>query len=390
MAKQPGSATVALSVGTVAFAVAFAAWSLLSPLISGLQRDLGLTDFQTSTVIAVPVILGSLLRLPLGVMTDRLGGRRVFTGLLLLVIPALLILSVARSYGMLLLGGLWLGLGGASFAVGVPFVSRHYPPQRQGFVLGVYGAGNIGTALAARAAPQIAGTWGRPAVFQVFMGLLAVMAVVFWLLARDAPAPANAPRASLGASLRMLQTERTVWLFSLFYFVTFGGFVAFALYLPKLLVDLYQITPLDAGNRVFVFVLLATIARPTGGWLADRIGGTRVLQAVFLVSTLMALVLTFTTALIPLTVACLTISWFLGLGNGAVFKLVAEHFPGRTGSVTGVVGAAGGLGGFFPPLVMGAVRQTLGTYWLGFLLLGLMGLLCLLLTRRVVKPDQNL
>ena len=388
-ANERSGATLALALGTLAFAVSFAAWSLLSPLSSGIQRNLGLSEFQTSVLIAVPVILGSLLRLPLGIMTDRYGGRRVFTGLLLLVLPALLILSQATSYTTLLLGGLWVGLSGASFAVGVPFVSRYYPPERQGFALGVYGAGNIGTAITARLAPQIANGWGQAAVFYVFMGLVGVMAVVFWLLARDAPAPANAPKPSLANSLNVLRTERLAWLFSLFYFLTFGGFVAFSLYLPKLLVDLYGITPLDAGNRVFVFVLLATIARPLGGWLADRWGGGRILQAVFLVVTLAALVLSFTTELIPLTIACLTSAWFLGLGNGAVFKLVAQYFPGRTGTVTGIVGAAGGLGGFFPPLILGAVRQSLGSYTVGFVLLGLTALLCFVLNQRVTMRGAS-
>ncbi len=381
--NERSGATLALTLGTLAFAVAFAAWSLLSPLSSGIQRNLNLSEFQISVLIAVPVILGSLLRLPLGIMTDRYGGRHVFTGLLLLALPALLILSQATSYTTLLLGGLWLGLSGASFAVGVPFVSRYYPPERQGFALGVYGAGNIGTAITARLAPQIANGWGQAAVFYVFMALIVAMAVVFWLLARDAPAPANAPKPSLANSMAVLRSERLAWLFSLFYFVTFGGFVALSLYLPKLLVDLYGITPLDAGNRVFVFVLLATIARPLGGWLADRWGGGRILQAVFLVVTLMAGVLALTTQLIPLTIACLLIAWFLGLGNGAVFKLVAQYFPGRTGTVTGIVGAAGGLGGFFPPLIMGAVRQALGGYTVGFVLLALTALLCFVLNQRV-------
>jgi NNP family nitrate/nitrite transporter-like MFS transporter len=188
--------------------------------------------------------------------------------------------------------------------------------------------------------------------------------------------------------MAVLRHERLAWLFGLFYFVTFGGFVAFALYLPKLLIDLYQITPIDAGNRVLVFVLLATIGRPLGGWLADRWGGVRVLQAVFLAIVLCAATLTLTTALIPLTIACLTASWFLGLGNGAVFKLVAEYFPGRTGTVTGIVGAAGGLGGFFPPLVMGLVRQTLGSYTLGFALLALVALICLILNQRVLAGGR--
>lgn len=384
MSKQENSPTLALAMGTLAFSVAFAAWSLLAPLAPGIQKELGLSDLQTSVLIAVPVILGSLLRLPLGIMTDRLGGRLVFSALLALVVPALLLLSQATSYAALLFGGLWLGLAGASFAVGVPFVARYYPPQRQGFALGVYGAGNVGTAIAARLAPQIAASWSRPAVFYVFAGIIAAMAVAFWLIARDAPAPANAPRASFANSMAVLRSERLAWLFSLFYFVTFGGFVAFSLYLPKLLIDLYQITPIDAGNRVLVFVLIATIGRPVGGWLSDRWGGVRVLQAVFLAIVLCAATLTLTTALIPLTIACLIASWFLGLGNGAVFKLVAEYFPGRTGTVTGIVGAAGGLGGFFPPLVMGLVRQTFGGYALGFALLALVALICLILNQRVL------
>lgn len=384
MLIQRKSPTSALILGTLAFAIAFAAWSLLAPIARSIQQELGLSEVQTSILIAVPVILGSLLRLPLGILTDRFGGRLVFSVLLVLVLPALFILSQATSYTMLLLGGLWLGLGGASFAVGVPFVSRHYPPERQGFALGVYGAGNIGTAIAARLAPQIANTWGRPAVFYVFIVLIAAMAIVFWLLARDAPAPVNAPGPSLTNSLAVLRNDRLAWLFSLFYFVTFGGFVAFSLYLPKLLVDLYGITLIDAGNRVFVFVLLATIGRPVGEPTADRLGGARILQAVFLVASLMALVLTLTTALVPLTIACLVISCFLGLGNGAVFKLVAQVFPGRTGTVTGIVGAAGGLGGFFPPLIMGTVRQTLGSYTLGFVLLALTALLCLSLNQRIL------
>jgi NNP family nitrate/nitrite transporter-like MFS transporter len=188
--------------------------------------------------------------------------------------------------------------------------------------------------------------------------------------------------------MAVLRSEKLAWLFSLFYFVTFGGFVAFSLYLPKLLIDLYKITPIDAGNRVLVFVVLATIGRPLGGWLADRWGGVRVLQAVFLAIVLCALTLTITTALIPLTIACLLASLFLGLGNGAVFKLVAEYFPGRTGTVTGIVGAAGGLGGFFPPLIMGLVRQSFGGYALGFALLGLTALLCLVLNQRVLAGGR--
>lgn len=384
MEKRQNSATIALTMGTLAFAVAFATWSLLSPLVTGIQKDLGLSELETSILLAVPVILGSLMRIPLGIMTDRFGGRRVFTGLLILVLPSLLILAQATSYIALLVGGLWLGLAGASFAVGVPFVSRHFTAERQGFVLGVYGAGNIGTAIAARLAPQIQQSWGRPAVFYTFMGIIAVMAVAFWLLGRDAPVPANAKRPTLADSLAIIANERLVWLFGLFYFVTFGGFVALSLYLPKLLVDLYHYTPIDAGNRVFVFVLLATMARPLGGWLGDRVGGTRLLQAVFIVIALMAVLLSMSTHIVPVTIACLTAAGFLGIGNGAVFKLVPQYFPGRTGTVTGIVGAAGGLGGFFPPILLGLVRQSFGDYSIGFALLALTSLLCLILNQVVL------
>lgn len=389
METRRSSPTLALIMAALAFATAFAGWSLLSPLASRIQQNLGLSEIQTSLLIAVPVILGSLLRIPLGILTDRHGGRLVFTLLLLGMVPVLLLLSVTGSYPLFLFDALFLGLGGASFAVGVPFVSRHYPPERQGFALGVYGAGNIGTALAARAAPQIAEGFGMQAVFLTFAALQLIMAGAFWLLARDAPRAANAARPSLGQSLSVMRTERGTWLLSLFYFLTFGGFVAFSLYLPKMLVDLYGITPLDAGNRVFIFVLLATIGRPVGGWLADKIGGAQVLRAVFLVIALMAGVLAITTALVPLTIACLTASLFLGLGNGAVFKLVPQLFPGRTGVVTGIVGAAGGLGGFFPPLVMGAVRQSLGGYSLGFVLLGLVAVLCLILNERSIRATAQ-
>ncbi|HMQ31152.1 MAG TPA: MFS transporter, partial [Chloroflexaceae bacterium] len=365
MQSQRSSPNLALAMATLAFAVAFAGWSLLSPLATRIQQNLGLSELQISFLIAVPVILGSLLRIPFGILTDRYGGRLMFTLLLVCMVPVLLLTSVSASYPLLLFDALLLGLGGASFAIGVPFVSRHFPPERQGFALGVYGAGNIGTALAARAAPQIAEAYGLPTVFITFAALTLAMAVAFWLFARDVPRPANAPAPGFSQSLAVVRTERRAWLLSLFYFLTFGGFVAFSLYLPKMLVDLYAITPIDAGNRVFVFVLLATLGRPLGGWLADRLGGNQVLRAVFAVVAAMAVVLTFTTALIPLTIACLSSSLMLGIGNGAVFKLVPQWFPGRTGVVTGIVGAACARGGFFPPLVLRAGRQSLGGYSLG-------------------------
>lgn len=182
---------------------------------------------------------------------------------------------------------------------------------------------------------------------------------------------------------------------SLFYFQTFGGFVAFGIYLPQLLVDVYGLEPTDAGLRVAGFIVLATLARPLGGWLADRIGGSRTLAVIFALLPLLALLLAFTPGIILFTFACLSIAFLLGLGNGAVFKLVAEYYPGKTGAVTGVVGATGGLGGFFPPLILGVVRDATGSYGIGFILLAFFAAVCFLVNALVVRrrpstpPDQQ-
>ena len=369
-----------LALATLAFGLCFAVWSLISPLAPEFQRSLGLTDTQTGLLIAVPVLLGSLFRIPMGILTDRFGGRIVFTALMAFCIVPVLFMGTADSYWMLLFGGLFLGMAGSSFAVGVPFVSRWYSAGRQGAALGIYGAGNVGTALAAYSVPAIAAGFGLSYAFWAFAPVLAIAALLFWVLAEDAPgAP---PPRSLSQSLQVVQRDRLSWLFSLFYFVTFGGFVAFSIFLPKLLVDWFALSKTEAGLRTAVFVILATAARPLGGYVADRVGGARLLAWVFGLVPLLALVLAFE-ALSPeitgVTIAALGLAALLGLGNGAVFKLVAQYFPRNTGVVTGVVGAAGGIGGFFPPMVMGAVRDLTGSYAIGLALLALVAAACLAL-----------
>ncbi len=367
-----------LALATGAFGLCFAVWSLISPLAPQFQRSLGLTDTQTSVLIAVPVILGSLLRIPIGMLTDRYGGRRIFTGLMVFTILPVVFLGFADSYGMLLVGGFLLGMAGASFAVGVPFSSRWFPPQMQGAALGIYGAGNIGTAIAAYSVPWIATSFGTEYAFWAFAPILAVYAAAFWFLAEDAPN--SIKHTTLSQNLRVVQRERLSWVFSLFYFVTFGGFVAFSIYLPKLLVDWFAFSKTDAGFRAAGFVVLATAARPLGGWLADRVGGAKLLALVFGLAPLLALVLAFealSPEIVGVTIACLALAALLGAGNGAVFKLVAQYFPKNTGIVTGVVGAAGGLGGFFPPIVMGLVRDATGSYAIGLILLAAFLVSCL-------------
>jgi NNP family nitrate/nitrite transporter-like MFS transporter len=372
-------AYINLILATLAFAVSFTAWSLISPLAKQIQGDLGLGDVERNVLIAVPVLLGSLLRIPLGLITDRFGGRKVFTALLLFTLLPVAFTGIADSFWTYVLGGLFLGSAGASFAVGVPFVSRWFTPDKQGFALGIYGMGNIGTAVALFSMPALVGAFGgRTWAFWFYLVPVALMAVVFWLFARDAPGMVK-PK-SLADSLSVLRAERMAWILSLFYFLTFGGFVAIANYLPTLTQEWFAFSPNDAGLRAAGFTLVATLGRPVGGWLADKMGGRRVLTWVFAAGPIGALGLAWLALnpeIVLATVFFLTTAAGLGVGNGAIFKLVAEYFPKNTGLVTGIAGCAGGLGGFFPPLVLGFVKGATGNYALGFVLLAAFALLCM-------------
>lgn len=375
-----------LTLATVAFTVCFYAWSLLGPLAPDLQDALGLSDFESSAMVAVPVLLGSVMRIPLGWLADRIGGRPIFIALMLFtLLPLLALILWHESLGALLVFGFLLGFAGASFAVGVPMVNGWYPPERQGFALGVYGVGMGGTTIAGLIAPRM-GSIEAP--FWVAIGALLVTAALFVTFARDAPAaPRTGPPPGMFAALGVFRTSGRAWALTLFYFLAFGGFVALFLYLPKLLTEVHHLSKSDAGARAAGFALLAVIGRPTGGWLSDRIGAARVLHVCFLGTTVLAVVLAFTYKhMVPLTIACLLIACVLGLGTGAVFKLVPDWFPDRVGSVTGVVGAAGGLGGFFPPLVMGVVKSATGSYVLGFLLMALVAVACEVVLRAVTAP----
>lgn len=380
-----------LALATVAFAVAFTAWGLISPLASQIQKDLGLDNTGTSVLIAVPVLLGSLLRIPMGILTDRYGGRKMMTALLLFTLLPVAFMGIANSFWTYVLGGLFLGSAGASFAIGVPFVSRWFSPDKQGLALGIYGVGNIGTAVAAFSMPALVNTFnGRAGAFWFYTVPVGLMAVIFWLFARDAPGMVK-PK-SLADSAEILRTEPMAWVLSLFYFLTFGGFVAVSNYLPKLLTDWFHLDKGDAGLRAAGFTVAATLARPVGGWLADKLGGTNVLTWVFTAGPIGALALAWISGAptIPIaTILFLITAVGLGLGNGAVFKLVAQNFPRSTGLVTGIAGCAGGLGGFFPPLAMGLVKDATGSYAFGFVLLAAFAAACLLVLFRIRSSGSS-
>jgi len=362
------SPNLQLGLAAFSFAVCFAAWGLISAFAPRFRESFHLTATQTAFLVSVPVLLGALFRIVTGMLSDRFGGRIIFTLLMFVVaVPAYLVPDVS-SYQTLLIVAFFLGIAGSSFAVGVGFVSRWFPPDKQGSALGVYGLGNIGQSAAVFLGPVLAAVVGWQNIFRGSAALLVIWGIGYYLLARNSPR--TAPPAGIGAMFRLLARERLSWLLSLFYFLTFGGFVAFSIYLPVLLKDQFGLTPADAGFRTAGFVVLATLSRPLGGWLSDRIGGARVLHAVFLGIIPFALLMSWP-SMLPFTVGALGCAFLLGNGNGAVFKLVPEYFPKDVGTVTGLVGAMGGLGGFFPPLLLGFFRDHVHTVWPGFALLAL-------------------
>ena len=381
--------TLQLVLATGAFAVCFAVFGSVSAMMPIMRKQLGFSPLQVSIALAVPVLLGSLGRIPLGILTDRYGGRMIFSLVMAFsVIPAL-IMGHLSTFRQVVICGLFLGVALASFAVGVGFVSRWYPPERQGTAVGIYGAGNIGQSLAAFGSPVLAAWLGYRWGFQSFGLMVAAWLAIFLLLARNAPATIR-PR-SLYETMAPLR-ERMSWVLSLYYFLTFGGFVAMGVYLPTFLTEMFRLTPQDAGFRTAGFVVLATAMRPLGGWLSDRVGGRTILLWVFPLTAAMAACMTFQ-LMVPFTIGALGMAAAIGLGNGAVFKLVPEYFPKTVGAVTGLVGAAGGLGGFFPPLVLGVLKKTTGEFTWGFVLLALFALGCLVVARatgrRALTPQAT-
>ena len=356
-----------LALATLAFAISFWAWNLIAPLGVYYTEQLDLTSGEKSLLVAIPVLVGSLGRIVAGALTDRFGGRMMFPAMMLLSVPFVLLIAYAGnrdSYGMLLVFGFFLGIAGTTFAVGVPFVSAWYEPSRRGFATGVFGAGMGGTALSAFFTPRFVDWFGATATHVVVAAAVAAMAVVCWFGMRDSPvwAPNTDPVVpKLAGALRLPVT----WQMSVLYAVTFGGFVAFSTYLPTYLKDIYSFDLTEAGTRTAGFAIAAVVARPLGGILADRIGPRTVVAVSLSGTTALAVVLAFEPPLeIPAGIAFVTMAFFLGLGTGGVFAWVARQAPpDRVGSVTGIVGAAGGLGGFFPPLVMGATYEAM---WPGY------------------------
>ncbi|MER6737917.1 nitrate/nitrite transporter [Streptomyces puniciscabiei] len=377
-----------LALATVGFAVNFWAWALLSPLGPRFKDSLDLSSFQQSLLVAVPVVVGSLGRIPIGALTDRFGGRVMFPIVSATTIVPVLYLGLAghSSLAALLVGGFFLGIGGTAFAVGVPFVNAWFPPERRGLAIGIFGAGMGGTAISALTTDKLIKAHSMSTPFLITAVVLAIYALIAALLLRDAPGrtvPTEPLARRLGVTLKLGIT----WQASALYAVAFGGYVAFSVYLPTYLKTGYGLTQADAANRMAGFVLLAVAMRPVGGWLSDRLGPARVLAGALSVVVAGAVVLSLTPDLAPVgTIAFLAMAAALGAGSGATFALVALLTPAnQVGSVTGVVGAAGGLGGFLPPLVMGSLYGEYGTYAAGLALLAVVAAAALVYTLTGVR-----
>lgn len=367
-------------LATLASTVGFWAWMAISPLQAIYATEMGLDQGQISLMLATPVLVGALGRILVGALTDRFGGRRIFTGVLLGSTPAVLLVALAgsiRSFPLLLVAGFLLGMAGTIFAAGIPFSSAWFPAARRGLANGIFGMGMIGTAVSAFATPRLAEAIGYLPTHVLIAAVMVAMAVLVWLLMRDSPAwiPSRQPLVpKLIGALKLPVT----WQMAFLYAIVFGGFVAFATFLPKYLTTIYptEVDPVGAGTRTALFVASAVIARPIGGVLADRFG-PKVISLLSLAGIVSA---AYVVGQEPpegvLTgVTFLFMAAAMGLGMGAVFAWIGPSTPpDKVGSVTGVVAAAGGLGGYFPPLVMGATYDaSTNSYALGLWLLVLVG-----------------
>ncbi len=389
--QRTASPLLMLGLATVGFAVNFWAWALISPL-GPMFRDQGtlgqLSESDVALLVAVPVLVGSLGRILVGALTDRYGGRVMFPLIsAVTIVPVLFIAFVAlESYALMLVGGFFLGIAGTAFAVGVPFVNAWFPPERRGFAIGIFGAGMGGTAISALTTVKLYTEVGEKAPFLITAAVLAVYAVVAWLVLRDAPGR-SVPTSSLATRLKANARLPIAWQAGILYAVAFGGYVAFSVYLPAYLKTAHGLTAADASNRMAGFVVIAVLMRPVGGWLSDRFGSIPVLATGYAVVVVGAAISAATPPLDGIgTVAFLAMAAALGSGSGATFALIAQVTdPARVGGVTGLVGAAGGLGGFVPPLIMGYVYGRTESYGIGLALLSVTAALTLLLTLTVVR-----
>jgi NNP family nitrate/nitrite transporter-like MFS transporter len=353
------------------FDASFMVWFLLGALGNALSDAFGLSPGQEGVMLALPILGGACLRPIAGLLADRIGARRTaLAGLAITMLGLVLGWLWADSYPKLLLVGVLLGVAGASFAVALPLASRWYPAEQQGFVLGLVGVGNGGTAIATLLAPRLVPLVGWNGVFGLALIPLALVSLAFAAMARDSPAqPARKP---LRESLRAFVRRDAYW-YCGFYAVTFGGFVGITSFLSIFFRDQYGIDPIQAGMFASLCGLTGSLVRPIGGYLADRFGGISVLFLFYLGLGVLGLRLSYIPHFEVALVSLVLLMVLLGMGNGAIFQMVPQRFSDDLGAVTGLIGAVGGLGGFAIPILMGYSRQWIGRFGPGFFAIGLLG-----------------
>ncbi len=388
---NPVQQQVALWASTLSFTVCFAVWTIFSIIGLQIKQELGLNDTQFGLLAATPILTGSLIRLALGIWTDQIGGRIVFTGVMLSAAAATWFLTTMSTYEGYLFAALLVGIAGGSFAVGIAYVSKWFPKEKQGTALGVFGAGNVGAAVTKLGAPLIMVAYGWHTVAQIWASVLAVAAIAFFLVTKDDPE--HAARRASGTKpqpfLKQLEPLKNlqVWRFSLYYFFVFGAFVALALWLPRYLVGAYGLDVATAGVIGACYSIPASLFRIVGGWLSDRFGARTVMYWTFGVSSVCTFLLSypsttyvvsgikgpieFTLAMgvVPFTVLVFVLGFFMSLGKAAVYKHIPVYYPSHVGAVGGVVGMIGGLGGFILPITFGALNDRIGVWTSCFMLL---------------------
>lgn len=352
------------------FDLSFMVWVLLGGLGNYIAGDLGLSPAQKGLMTAIPLLSGALLRLLLGYLTDEIGGRKTgLIGLSLTLVPLVCGWLWMRSLGEVYFVGLLLGVAGASFAVALPLASRWYPPEHQGLAMGIAGAGNSGTVLAVLFAPRLAETFGWHAVFGLAAIPILLATAFFAVFAKDAPVAVQKKKWSEYLSLLR---EKDTYLFCLFYSITFGGFVGLASFLSILLRDQYGVSKVTAGDLTALCVFAGSFLRPVGGLISDKLGGIRMLLLFYGLVAAAALGLSTLPGIVLGVTLFFLMMGVLGMGNGAVFQLVPQRFGNKVGIMTGIVGAAGGIGGFFLPTVLGWCKQMTGSYGAGLAAFALM------------------
>ena len=373
-----------LTLQTLSLVVGFMAWSIISPLMPFISQDIKINPGQLSIILAIPVILVSILRVPFGYLTNIIGAKWVFFCSFIILLFPIFFLGQAQSPGMLMASGFFLGVGGAIFSVGVTSVPKYFSKDKVGLANGIYGMGNIGTAISSFLAPPIAGIVGWQTTVRSYLIIIAIFAILMFFLG-DAKEPKV--KVPLGAQVKDLSSNYKLYYLSLWYFITFGAFVAFGLFLPNYLVNNFGIDKVDAGIRSGVFIALATFLRPVGGILGDKFNAVKVLMIDFVVMIIGAVILGISSHIALFTIGCLTISICAGLGNGLIFKLVPSYFAKESGTANGIVSMMGGLGGFFPPLVITYVTSLTGSSHLAFILLAVFGILAFITMGHLYKKE---